>query len=336
MPEETHFLTLVFLDIPTALQVRDLQGDDEASRFLADVTARLERIRHQHGGAEVRTVGSTMLSRFAEASAALRAACDMRTVMNTSRVVGVFPQLRIGIHSGEVTVRGRSFYGEAVSRSARLVTLCAPGQILASAVVHELLSEADRLTLRPVDAPTEWVAAFGELYEAIPEGERVENVPEPSVLAQARRTNTRTFEGHQGTGSRRIQLTQMHRKKVDEEPPPEDAVSPVRGGRLCLLRGHAIFIIDSRTPAVSLGREPGNDVVVDVGTASRRHAHVEWRDSGFFLVDHSWNGTYVYDDNGAETLVHNAEFRLRGGGLICPGCPGSHGEADAIRFVETP
>ena len=102
MPAESHFLTLVFLDIPTALQIRDLQGNDQASRFLADVTARLDRIDRQHGGAEVRTVGSTMLSRFGEPGAALRAACDMRTVTNASRVYGVVPQLRIGVHAGEV------------------------------------------------------------------------------------------------------------------------------------------------------------------------------------------------------------------------------------------
>lgn len=336
MPEERCFYTLLFLDIPTALQVRDMQGNDEAARFLGEVTGRLDRIRRQHAGQEVRTVGSTMLSRFEDAAAALRAACEMRTVMSSSRVAGTQPVLRIGVHAGEVTVHGRSFYGEAVSTSARLVTLCSPGQILASRAVRDLLPEASRRALRRVETPREWAAPIGELFEAVPESELAGSEVVAAALSQAMRTNTRTLDDTAAAAGLPVQLTPLHRKRHDTARPPDaaDAAAVDAGARLCLVQGRSILIVDSRTPAVSLGREEGNDITVNVATASRRHAHVEWRDSGFFLVDHSWNGTYVYDPKGVETHVHNAEFRLCDSGLICPGCPGAHAEAEAIRYVE--
>jgi len=335
MPEEHCFYTLLFLDVPTALQVRDELGNDEAARFLGEVTGRLDRIRRQHGGNEVRTVGSTMLSRFEDARNALRAACEMRTVMNSARVSGAQPLLRIGIHAGNVTVHGRSFYGEAVSISARLVTLCLPGQVLVSRAVHDLLPEASRRSLRAVEAPKEWAASIGELFEAIPESETVDAESARAAFEQAVRTNTRALDNTTGAGARRVQLTPLQRKKPEAEAAlVEGATRPTGTARLCLVHGRTILIVDQRHQAVSMGREEGNDVTIEVSTASRRHAHVEWRENGFFLVDHSWNGTYVYDDKGQERHVHNAEYRLCDTGLICPGCPGAYEEAEAIRFIE--
>jgi hypothetical protein len=148
---------------------------------------------------------------------------------------------------------------------------------------------------------------------------------------RARRANTRTLSRHETpTGSRRIQLTRKHRK----QPPGEAQGLPGAGCRLCLSHGSEIHVVDRNRPTVSLGRETGNDIVVDCATASRRHAHVEWRPDGFYLIDHSWNGTFVYDADGQETRVHNAERRLQDSGLLCPGCPGAHPEADALRFIE--
>ena len=327
MPEERHFLTLVFADIPTALVVRDRQGNEAATRFLTEVNRRLDRIRRQYGGEEVRTVGSTMLSRFRDPAAALQAACQMRTVMAASRVADEEPQLRLGIHAGEVTVNGRSFYGEAVSASARLVTLCVPGQILTSGSLYERLPEAERRRLHPLEAVPDWAAAIGCIYEVVPEpAEASGATPGAGLSDPARRTNTRTFGGPPLGSGQPIQLTRLHRKQAE-------AVAPA-AARFCLIHDGAIIVVDSGSSAVTLGREEGNDIVVASPSASRRHAQVEWREAGYYLVDHSWNGTYVYSEAGAETHVHNAEFCLRGSGLISAGCPGTHEEADAVRFVE--
>ncbi len=336
MPEENRFYALLFLDIPTALEVRDNQGNDEAAQFLGEVTGRLGRIRRQHGGEEVRSVGSTMLCRFDQADAALRAACEMRTVMNISRVAGTQPRLRIGLHAGEVMVQGRGFYGETVSTSARLVTLCQPGQILVSSAVHALLPEASRRALRPLAAPPDWLTSSGALYEAIAESDVVSPNDAQAAFNQAARTATRTLESAAAGAGRPVPLTALHRKHPGPEAAGEAraATAPAGERRVCLVRGRSILIVDRRTPTVTIGRDDGNDIVIDISTVSRRHAHLDWREDGVHLVDHSWNGTYVYDGQGHERHVHNAEILLADSGLLCPGCPGSHEEAEAIRYIE--
>ncbi|MCU0722235.1 MAG: FHA domain-containing protein, partial [Planctomycetes bacterium] len=43
-----------------------------------------------------------------------------------------------------------------------------------------------------------------------------------------------------------------------------------------------------------IGRAPDNDVILPVGMVSRKHARIEWRDTGFFILDlESHNGTFV-------------------------------------------
>jgi len=329
MPEARHAVTLLFLDIPTALDVRDRQGAEAAARFLAEVTAVLDRIRREHGGAEVRTVGSALLSRFPDPLSALRAAGRMHATADASRMVATQPRLRIGVHCGDVTVHGHSVYGEAVSMVARLASLCALGQTLTSEAVREGLPAEEQEHLRPLPAPQGWAASLGELYEVLRESGLDGTVAAVELPARTQHVPV-PDPGAASTGGRRVQLTRWHRKQST----PSAAGLPGHGARLCLIRGRDVHLVDTECPVLALGREAGNDVVVDSPTASRRHAQVEWRPDGFYLVDHSWNGTYLYDEAGRETHVHNAECRLHDSGFICPGCPGSHDEADVLRFVE--
>ena len=67
---------------------------------------------------------------------------------------------------------------------------------------------------------------------------------------------------------------------------------------------------------VTLGRRSDNDLVVDEGTVSRRHALIMETPSGFVVRDLSTtNGTYVNTDNiglGERVLAHGDEIRLAG------------------------
>jgi len=93
------------------------------------------------------------------------------------------------------------------------------------------------------------------------------------------------------------------------------------GPRLILTYEGRESTVDEGRPKLSIGRGPGNDVVLNVDSASRQHADLVCRDGACFLVDHSSNGTLVYDEaDGFERLVHNGELELSSTGALSPGC----------------
>lgn len=70
-----------------------------------------------------------------------------------------------------------------------------------------------------------------------------------------------------------------------------------------------IFVVNHVHPALQMGRDDNNDIVVVSLFASRVHARVEARDGQFVLVDLSSNGTFVLADGKDEEIVD--ELRLR-------------------------
>jgi adenylate cyclase len=70
-----------------------------------------------------------------------------------------------------------------------------------------------------------------------------------------------------------------------------------------------------------LGRDDTCDLVIAEKTASRQHAHIDWRDGQFFLVDDSTNGTYICSNDGDNVLLRREQLLLRGNGTISLGVP---------------
>jgi len=72
---------------------------------------------------------------------------------------------------------------------------------------------------------------------------------------------------------------------------------------------------------LTVGRTPGNDLLVDDGAVSREHAEFLRRKGAIYLVDHSTNGTYVRPQVGKAHHVHREEFMLDGSGEVSLGRP---------------
>ena len=84
--------------------------------------------------------------------------------------------------------------------------------------------------------------------------------------------------------------------------------------RLVPTQGPPIPLEISKDRAV-VGREPTCDVVVSDGSVSRKHAQLEQRPNGWFVVDQgSANGTFVNSQRVTETQLHNGQ-ELRFGGI---------------------
>jgi class 3 adenylate cyclase len=73
-------------------------------------------------------------------------ACPAADARPTSREIGSAfddpgsPKVRVGVHTGEVIQQADEFFGQAVNYAARVAGAAAGGEILASGLVHDLVS----------------------------------------------------------------------------------------------------------------------------------------------------------------------------------------------------
>ena len=88
----------------------------------------------RHRGRVVKTTGDGVLAAFDGAERAARAAISMRS---QARELGL--EIRVGVHSGEVQVGPDDLRGIAVHTAARIMAAAAPGEILVSATVMDLV-----------------------------------------------------------------------------------------------------------------------------------------------------------------------------------------------------
>jgi class 3 adenylate cyclase len=125
----------MFSDIVSSTERAAVMGD----RRWRDVLDRHDELVRQelsaHGGREIKTTGDGFLALFDAPARAIRCAAAVRDRL---REVGV--EVRIGLHSGEVELRGSDVGGIAVNIGARVAALGSGGDVLVSSTVRDLVA----------------------------------------------------------------------------------------------------------------------------------------------------------------------------------------------------
>jgi class 3 adenylate cyclase len=130
--------TLLFTDIVNSTRLAAQMGD-RRWRDVLDQHYELGRGElARFGGREVVTTGDGFFAAFDRPLAAVRCALAMVEAMPA---LGL--QIRAGVHTGEVEVRGTDLGGLAVHIAARIATLGGDGEVLVSSTVKDLLVGAD-------------------------------------------------------------------------------------------------------------------------------------------------------------------------------------------------
>jgi adenylate cyclase len=91
--------------------------------------------------------------------------------------------------------------------------------------------------------------------------------------------------------------------------------------RLSVFFSGTVIEMSSAQNRLTIGRTPGNDLVVDDGAVSREHAEFARRKGAIYLADRSTNGTYVRPHLGKARHLHREELLLDGSGEISLGRP---------------
>jgi TolB-like protein/class 3 adenylate cyclase len=160
-----------------------LMSQDEAATLRALAAARevMDGLIRNHGGRIANTAGDSVLAEFPSAVDAVQCAVAVQEKLVESSA-GLPEdrrlQFRIGIHVGDVVVRGGDLLGEGVNVAARLEGLAEPGGIAISGAAHGYVRKA--LPLTYTDLGEQHVKNIDEPVRAYSVGLAVATAPRPS------------------------------------------------------------------------------------------------------------------------------------------------------------
>jgi class 3 adenylate cyclase len=135
---ERVLTTIVFTDIVASTERAALLGDDRWRDLLDNHDAIVRHELDRFSGREVNTAGDGFVATFTSPSAALACA---DAIVDAVRVLGI--EVRVGIHAGEVEVRGarkEDVAGMAVHIGARVAALAGPSEVLVSSTVRDIVT----------------------------------------------------------------------------------------------------------------------------------------------------------------------------------------------------
>lgn len=286
-------LAVLFADVSGSTKLYEKLGDTEALRAVDRCIKRMERAIEGFRGRLVKTIGDEVMAAFETAEDAFQASIEMQQrVSDLPPVSGVKLAIRVGFHYGAAIEEGNDIFGDTVNTAARIVGLANSDQILTSSQTVDELPKLLRESTRDLE--------------------------QLSVKGKAEGVHVFEVLWHE---------TDELTMKADSLVAKQRAVA-----KLCVrYRGRA-YLLDEKTPFLTLGRDQGNDLLIEDRKASRHHARIERRGDKFYYVDQSTNGSYVAIAGEHETLLRREEMLLRSCGTICFGSSANDPQADCAHF----
>lgn len=156
-PEPDRVLaTVMFTDIVQSTERAAQMGDREWRMLLDTYYETVRKELAAFRGREVKTLGDGILATFDGPARAIRCACSVREKV---RQIGL--QVRSGLHTGECEMMGDDVGGIAVHIGSRVAAAAAPGEVLVSETVKDLVAGsglrfAAQETKRLRGVPGEW------------------------------------------------------------------------------------------------------------------------------------------------------------------------------------
>jgi class 3 adenylate cyclase len=127
--------TVLFTDIVDSTRRATDLGDKQWRLLLNQHDALAERQVTRHGGRLVKTTGDGILATFDGPARSVRCA---RAISDGAQGLGV--QVRAGVHTGEIELRGDDIAGLGVHIASRIESLARPGEVLVSRTVTDLVA----------------------------------------------------------------------------------------------------------------------------------------------------------------------------------------------------
>ncbi|MGH8764565.1 MAG: adenylate/guanylate cyclase domain-containing protein [Burkholderiales bacterium] len=293
---ETAQRAVLFVDVTDSTRLYESLGDTVALGLINGLFGHLGKTVAKFSGNIVKTLGDGLVCEFPEADAAFRAACETQCVVTSMAQHGRNRlQVKIGFTYGPVILSKGDVFGDTMNVCARLVALANPEQILSSGQTVEALSPGLRARCR---------ALFATQLKG-----KAEEIPVFDVM-------WRYDPG----------VTESNLARAD--------IARAAKAVLKLIYRGNIFLVNRDSPALQLGRDDDNEIVVESLFASRVHARVRPREGHFVLSDLSTNGTFMLsDDHSSEVHLRREEAVMSDRGYIGLGKSAAHHGDHTVRFA---
>jgi len=153
---ERALATILFTDIVGSTEKAATLGDRGWRELLARHHAAIRRELTRYRGVELDTAGDGFFARFDGPARAIRCACAIRASVRELDL-----EVRAGLHTGECELLDGKVAGIAVSIGARVAARAAPGEVLVSQTVKDLVAGSglafeDRGIAELKGVPGEW------------------------------------------------------------------------------------------------------------------------------------------------------------------------------------
>ncbi len=127
--------TVLFTDVVGSTEHLSRLGDKPWTQLLDQHNVVIDRELEHHRGRRVQHTGDGVLATFDGPARAVRCA---QAIVDAVRALGI--EVRAGLHTGEVELRGDDIGGIAVHIGQRVSTLAGPGEVLVSRTVTDLVA----------------------------------------------------------------------------------------------------------------------------------------------------------------------------------------------------
>jgi adenylate cyclase len=265
---------VLFADVCDSTMIYESLGDEQALALINTLFDKLGSITAAHEGIVIKTLGDAVVCQFRDADKAFRAACDMQTSASalSPRSQTKFA-IKISFNYGPVVAKGDDVFGDTVNVCSRLNALGSPEQVLTTQQTVEALTPGLRVRCR-------------QLYPLKVKG-KAEQITAYDVLWRLDPDITE--------------------RDLQARPPASRSMVAV----LKISYGGESYTVGP-AQEVQLGRDKGNEIVIDSARASRVHARIFGRDGNFVIADQSSNGTFLLIDGNAREMLLRREEAVMG------------------------
>lgn len=283
---------VLFADVSGSARLFQRLGDTEAVHAVERCLKRMNRSIEGYQGRTVKVAGDELLATFNSAEEACQAAIDMQ-----QRIADLPP-----VSGLKLTIRIGLHAGDTIEDAS--------GQIAGDVVTT---------TARIVGlARRDQILASADLIAELPQYSSISSRAMPDL-------GTIPQNGEQIA----LNLVEWISSSLGFT---HGGLSVMPAPRLCIRYRGKAYLLDDKTPVLTLGRDISNKLLIADRKASRQHARIEQRNDGYYLVDTSTNGTYVSLRGKQEILVRRNDILLEGRGHICFGTSKNDPVADMADF----